>query len=123
MTDFSKRIGKFADKVEKRSVALARRSARDVANEANLPRAKGGRMPVDTGFLRASIRAALGDMPREGSGSVTRVIAQWKFDKPLYIGWTANYAREQEYKNGFVRGAAEKWAQIVERNAKELGAA
>lgn len=44
-------------------LAVVQGSIRDMTNDMQIPVAKGGRMRVDTGFLRASARASLNGMP------------------------------------------------------------
>ena len=80
-------------------------TALGVVNEAQTPKGRGGRMPVDTGFLRRSIRAALGTMPNESSGSPAATLISAGLDQDVVIGWTADYAWFQEIRNGFMRGA------------------
>ena len=101
-------------------------------------------MRVLTGFLRASIQGAIGHMPsgpttndggyggkRKYSGDqiaagepVIVTLLRWDPFKEtaLFIGWTANYARHREYKDGFMRGAVEMWDVTVEKAAKRVGA-
>ena len=139
MGDFSNQIKKWGAKYERRLRAVGRGSVQEVVSIAQRPVGNGGRMRVDTGFLRASIQAGLGAMPRGpttndgGYGGkrkypvgaqidgtpVPAVLLQWDPAKPipLYIGWTANYARPREYKDGFLRGAVQKWPTIVRREA------
>jgi hypothetical protein len=128
--DFSRKVDKWVSKAEKRIRAVARTAVQDVVNDANTPR-PAGRMRVDTGFLRASIAAALGRMPSGerqnpgdtavpyNEGAVSAVLLRWQPGKDdLYVGWTANYARPREYRDGFLRGATEKWDEYVDSAAK-----
>ena len=107
---------------------------------AQHPLKGGGRMPIVTGFLRASIQAALGRMPEgptknEGNKTyaigqqvagapVSTVLLKWDPNKgePLFIGWTAVYARAMEARYGYLRGATEKWDITVAKAAKQAGA-
>lgn len=96
-------------------------------------------MRVDTGFLRGSLLASTSAMPKIDQnaappsdaapnsysydfGQIEGVIINANLESPLYIGYTASYAGIREYlgSNGhpdaFVRTAAQKWTQIVERN-------
>ena len=117
---FSRRIASLSSEYKKRMTNVLKDSAKEVADTANTPQAKGGRMPVDTGALRASIRAAVGSMPSGESEQVDVGIAMWNPGDTLYIGWLMNYARFMEYRYGYVRGAAEKWPDIVRRNASKV---
>jgi len=118
-----------------------RESAQRVIEDANTPKAKGGRMPVDTGFLRSSGLASTQSMPqiradaRPGSAAHYRageayslVIAGWNGKSPLYYGWTASYAAHVEFgtykmaPSAFMRGAAAKWGAIVKQVEREAKA-
>lgn len=97
----------------------------------------GGNMPVDTGFLRASLMASTkmpkprGGAPEEGKtysfdeGQVALVIAGAEIGDTLYAVYGANYARAVEYGHngapdrGFVRLAAQQWQGIVAEVAAE----
>lgn len=126
---FERKVDDFLKKSRRRLRNVARESVQQTMNIANEPQAKGGRMPVDTGFLRASIAGAVGTMPsgpsKRGGGSIPSVgldaaLGAWKPDngEAFYAGWTANYARFMEYRYGFMRGAAELWDQTVTREAR-----
>ncbi len=128
---------------EKRMIALMRQSLQDVINEAQLATAKGGRMRVDTGFLRASGQASLTGLPTGPSmkpDEATRhsfddgnaplhpsvVLLLGKGDDGLkmgatfYYGWTANYARYRELYDGFLEGALQNWSRIVAFNTDTI---
>jgi len=94
-------------------------------------------MRFDTGFLRASIQAALGTMPsgpttNEGGRTfsegqqvagepVSVTLLRWEPGRDtLFVGWTANYARFREAKDGFLRGAVELWPRTVDAAAKRV---
>jgi hypothetical protein len=107
--------------------AVFKESTKRVVSEAQ------ARIPVDTGFARASIRGSLSDMPqidpsmsrpKEGgsfsdSGEWVTTIASARLGDTIYVGWTANYVIYLEYgsssqaPSGFVRIAALQWQQIV----------
>lgn len=99
-----------------------------------------GRLPVDTGFLRASLQVSIGealpqliDTPEEGSfswdaGAVMLALDGAKLSDTVLAVYTAKYARRIEYgfrgkdKLGrtynqagtrFVALAAQRWPQIV----------
>lgn len=137
-------MGKFADqvaahrrKVEQRLRAAARGSVLDVVELAQRTRSRAppGRMPLVTGFLRASIQGAVGSMPsgpttNEGNKDYTSggtvageppsvAVLRWdpETGEEFFVGWTAVYARAMEAKYGFLRGAVEMWKPIVEGNA------
>ena len=122
---------------EKRMIALMRASLQDVINEAQLATGKGGRMRVDTGFLRASGQASLTGLPTgpsmkpdeatrhsvdDGSAAtnITVQLGQLKMGATFYFGWTANYARYRELYDGFLEGALQNWSRIVAFNTDTI---
>lgn len=148
---FGADLNKFTETYKKRLRATARTASQDMGNEVISTRGEGGRLPIDTGFLRASFGYQIGQPPRgpgtpvsgkEYNESVTGLpqavaLAKWDFEQPLFMGFTAVYARRLEFGfNGqdkagrfvsqpplaFVRGAAEKWPQFVESAARRARA-
>jgi len=129
---FSRQINQHAEKYERRMRQVFGASVEQLAELANTPTARGGRMRVDTGFLRSSLQAQRGSMPEGAStpasgaqynwsvSSVTAELLRWRPDDSLFLGWTANYAIFREYKDGFRRSAAQKWNSIVKANAKRF---
>jgi hypothetical protein len=125
---------------DRRLEAVFKESTQRVIEDAQLPRSKGGRMRVDTGFLRASGKVSHKKMPkikdnarpREGKtyspDPYSLEIAKTKIGQTLYFGYTASYADDREYgangqaPDGFLRGAVRKWQQIVNRVVSELKA-
>jgi hypothetical protein len=117
-------------------------SVQDTINQAQLQgpskkgTGKGGRMPVDTGFLRASGRASLEGLPSgpikgdkdkkypspdkyTSTPSVKTTIATLKLGGSLWFGWTADYANAMEVRYGFLGAALQNWQSNVEKNAIE----
>lgn len=112
--------------------AAAKTAVDAIVEDAQTPVAKGGRMRVDTGFLRNSIAAAVGSMPSgpsdpradaQGRGEVGLVVEQWSVRDPLYVGWTANYAVYREAYDGFMEGALQNWAKHVSSAVQEAAKA
>tara|TARA_R110002049_G_scaffold281333_1_gene460860 strand:+ start:21964 stop:22371 length:408 start_codon:yes stop_codon:yes gene_type:complete len=125
---FSLQVRKYTANYRRRANAVFKQSVQDVAQHASVPVAQGGRMRVKTGFLRNSIRGAIGSLPsgpsqRGGVSNnnavedVTLVIAGAEIGDTVYVGWTANYARPREYRDGFLASAAQKWPDFVDKNA------
>lgn len=127
-------------RMDKRMKAAAQLSVQRVVERAErVEGEQGGRMRIDTGFLRASGGAALGTMPRGPARNPGRkkyplgttltgmplpvALAQWDFTKPLNYGWTANYALAREAKDKFVVGAAQLWPRIVKQAISEVKSA
>lgn len=134
--------GSFAADVEdwvretnERVEAVMRASLNDVVENAQTPVAKGGRMRVDTGFLRASGRASLDGWPSGPSEkpadalpnsftwdgeTIIAVLAKLKVGDTFFFGWTANYAEYRELYDGFLEAALQNWARIVAFNTDTL---
>lgn len=93
---------------------------------------EGGRMRVDTGFLRASGQASLNGMPQGptrgdpdktypyDTGSVILAIGTLQLGATFYFGWTAAYARIREAYDGFLEAAVQKWPIFVARNTETI---
>lgn len=130
---FSATLDEWARKSKNRMNAINRQSIQDVIDDAQTPLAKGGRMHVDTGFLRASGSASNTGMPSgpvrgdsnvpnyysPDSGAVETVIAKTEIGTPFFFGWTAAYARIREQKDAFLRLAAQKWPTFVRQNVQK----
>ncbi|WP_290687304.1 MULTISPECIES: hypothetical protein [unclassified Haematobacter] len=132
MKSFSSQVEERIATYEKRLNAVFKASVQDAAEEMTRPMAKGGRMRVDTGFLRASLMASTSApprinptaRPRDGAsyrpdGTVEAVILGASIDSTIYLGFTASYAGVREYKDGFVEAALLNWDAIVQRNARK----
>lgn len=123
---------------EKRMTAVMRASLQDLIDNAQTPTAKGGRMRVDTGFLRASGQASLNGMPTgpergerterhaydDGNSgldqSIIVTLGKLTIGATFYFGWTAAYARYRELYDGFLEGAVQHWPRIVAINTDIL---
>lgn len=131
MSNFKQQVIDFQRKAELAMRATLRESAQDLTEEALEPKAKGGRMPVDTGALRNSFVAGVNSFP---SGPTTPEGLSTDFDLSplllainkvnvgdrLVIGTAMNYAAIQEAKSGFIRLAAQNWVPICEAAAKRV---
>lgn len=124
---FSAQVDAWIAKSERLSMAVLQQATQAVINDANTPVAKGGRMRVDTGFLRNSLKAKIGSMPSgtatAGSWSDTEVVLTLTRLQPgqvFYVGWLANYARPREHYDGFLRMAVQKWQERVDAAARQL---
>jgi hypothetical protein len=142
--NFSADIKGWIGRTREDTMNVLRMSAQDVIDKMQTPTAKGGNMPVDTGFLRSSLVAKIGDMPsgmktREKSGknayasenaaldtTITLVINNMKAGDVLWAIYLANYAGYQEYGtkymtgHAFVRLAAQNWQSIVAQNVAKV---
>lgn len=136
MGKFTAQVESWVRETQRRMVAVRNAATEMVVDDAQLSTAKGGRMRVDTGFLRASGQMSLTGMPTGPSRpadtakpfqyndgvSVTPVeaiLVSASLDVKIYFGWTANYARARESKDGFLRLAAQKWPDFVNQSTAE----
>jgi hypothetical protein len=146
---FSATVDTWVDETEARMLAVFREAAQRVIelmqkvgpSVANPDGGEGGNMPVDTGFLRASLLATLNspsdairfkpdnvDAFSYSDGAVSLVILGAQIGDTIYAVYTANYARFVEYgANGragyaFVRLAAQNWQQVVDEVARDAQA-
>lgn len=144
---FKAQVDKWVLETKERMEAVTRSAIGDLIEEAQRPgpsRAnpgmnKGGKMPVDTGFLRASGMSNLNSMPigpskRENNEpnsypspndyvttpKVTVDLARMTYSDDFYFGWTAEYARAIEARYAFVDAAIQNWQQYVNNRANEL---
>ena len=121
-------INQWVAQSRARLEAVWKTAAQDIVREIQTPRAKNGRMPVDTSFLRNSFAADInaapsgdGDSPYS-SGPISIVINRAKIGDRVVFGWGANYAIYMEAKYSFIRSAAQNWQQIVDKSAQKVRA-
>lgn len=133
---FTAQVDAIVAKTEKRMTALARESIQRTIDDAQTPVGKGGRMRVDTGFLRASGQPSYNGMPSGPSrgdktepnsytaddGAVTVALAKLELGAIFYFGWTANYAKYREAFDGFLGVAVQKWPDTVAKVTEEIKA-
>ena len=140
---FVVQVDEWVLKTKQRTEAVIKASAQDVIELMQTPVKRGGNMPIDTGFLRASLRVNLtGPVPMananpyveansapEYNGAVAvAAIAGLDVGKTLWATYGAEYAAHVNYGvNGrvgrqFVGLAAQKWGSIVHKNVVALKA-
>jgi len=138
--NFATQIEDWVRRTEQRMTAVFRESTQEtveimqrVGPSKRNPQGAGGAMPVDFGFLRASLVVSLTGLPpmtrapSEGrsysynEGGATLAIAGAEIGDTIYAGYSANYAAFVEYgtsntpPRGFVRFAASQWVATVNR--------
>jgi hypothetical protein len=133
-------IEAFVKESEARMLAVVRLSLDDMINDMQTPTAKGGRMRVDTGFLRASGRGSLEGFPagpnQKPAGAQTgqytghldtydgsalnAVLLNMKLDDTFYWGWVAAYAPTREVYDGFMDTAIQNWQSYVNANSEQF---
>lgn len=128
-------IEQFVLKSQQRLEAVVKNSIQDVTEMAQTPVAKGGRMRVKTGFLRASGRASTEGFPSgpsvrpadaqdnsyEYNGeAVNALLINMNLGDTFYFGWTANYAAIREMRDGFLETATQNWQQFINANSERF---
>lgn len=125
--DLGSQLDAWTKQTRERMLAVAKGATQEFVARAQ------SRIPVDTGFARASARGSLESMPlidpsaqgnpgQSYSADLSQIILLINSAKPgqtIYIGWTANYVQQLEWghsdqaPNGFVGITALEWPQIV----------
>lgn len=121
-------VSRFADKTADQMLRVAKQSIQDTLRMAQTTVAKGGDMPVDTGFLRNSLVTEVrGAQVGEGADSYTLGISRLELGDPFQVAWTAEYAVPRHYMVGVGQGgglwrdkAAQKWSTFVAQNARRV---
>ena len=119
-------IAEWVAKSEARLDAVWKTAAQDIVREMQTPRAKNGRMPVQTSFLRNSFSADINKTPSGNgnsaytSGPISIVINRAKIGDTVVFGFAAQYAIFVEVKYSFIRHAAQNWQQIVNKAAQKV---
>lgn len=127
---FTASIDAFIAKSNARIEYVIKDASQRLIEDVQTPRAKGGNMRVDTGFLRNSGMARIGGLPSgEEKNSGTPVnwdasetittINRLRVGEKLYFGWVANYAQPRENQDGFMRRAAQNWQLHVKESVEE----
>jgi len=138
---FAAQVSDWVRETKARTDAVYRESAQRVVETMQVPRAAGGNMRVDTGFLRASLVATTtGILPplqakpdgvaafAYDAGQINLVINGADITNTITVAYTANYARPREYGSRgqpgdrFVALAAQQWQRIVSEVATEAQA-
>ena len=133
-------IEDFVVKSNDRLLAVMSNSLRDMVEDMQTSTGKGGRMRVDTGFLRASGRASLegfpsgnGNQPADAPvGQYTGIYDNWTVDSlnavllnmelgdTFFWGWVAVYAPTREIYDGFMDTAIQNWQGYVTTNSERF---
>lgn len=128
MSSFSADIDAWVKETQDRLERVFKASAQKTFHMAQVTISDGGRMRVDTGFLRLSGQASLSGIP---SGPSDRkndampqsddglVLLRAKLGDVITYGWTANYAEFRNYKDGFMTDATQKWQQTVDQVTRD----
>jgi HK97 gp10 family phage protein len=134
MASFAASIDDWVRQTDERMLAVFQEATQRTVSLAQ------ERIPVDTGYARASIRASLTEMPqidlqsrgnrntqyKYDDSSIVATIASAKLDETIYIGWTASYVQFLEYgsskqaPNGFIGLAVQQWQHTIDQVTMEL---
>jgi len=124
---FAAQIRNFEKKTLEKLRRIIQIAAQSAFQDAQKPIGEGGRMPVDTGFLRDSEQSGLnGSVIAKGQDTYVLSIAQVKIGDVLFLVWTAEYAAYVEYGTSrmparfFMRGAAQQWQRFVDEAARKV---
>lgn len=148
--NFSAQVHDIIRRNTRLMTAVVQESTQDLINETQKPKGKGGKMPLDTGFLRASGRLSLTGVPTGPTRPATKAAPKIKglrgaakrsheakrarsnvsadsvsvggveLGGSIYWGWTAIYARRQELKNGFLSSNLRNWQKFVDGAVRKL---
>ena len=119
-------LDQWTKKTEKRIDAVLKDATQSVIAVAQQTKAKGGRMPVDTGNLRNSLQSSVaGGAVGEGASSYILAAAGMKGGDVATFTWTAEYAAAVNNGNNgrpgahFVEGAVDEWPAIVRASIRK----
>lgn len=132
---FAAQVDEWVAETEQRMTAVFRQSTQETVSIAQ------SLVPIDTGFLRASVRASRESMPPIdpksagngspvpfNSGNITLTIADARLGDTIFVGYTANYAlyvhdgTSRMAPRPFVALAAQQWSATVNRVTEDLKA-
>lgn len=134
---FSAQIAQWVKDVDGAAEAVFREASQQVLSQAQAS------VPVDSGFLRASLQAELnaepdaipdwspaspGERYSGPQGGYVATVGASTLGDTIKARWTAKYAGYVEYgtsrmaARGFVRQAVQRWPQIVAAAEAKLGA-
>ena len=113
-------LDQWVRKAERRIDAVLKDATQSVVAVAQVTKAKGGKMPVDTGNLRNSLLSSVsGGASGQGAESYIMAAAGMKGGDVATFTWTAEYAAAVNNGNNgrpgahFVEGAVDQWPAIV----------
>lgn len=135
---FEAQVSAWVAATKQRTIAVRNESAQRIVEIAQRPVSAGGRMRIDTGFLRASALATTSTaLPGPtfkpdavsrfayDAGQIALTIAGAELDDVITVVWTANYARPRNYGSRGQPGdhfrdlAAQQWTNVVSQVAAE----
>lgn len=137
MTSFSATVDAWVSETVDRTERVFKGAAQEVIKDAQLTVAKGGRMPVVSSNLRNSLVSGLNGSTSLSGPEAYRISLIAKLGDTIEGGWTMPYAMRIEFgftgtdslgrsynqaPRFFLRGAAQKWPAIVQKEAAKAKA-
>lgn len=139
---YSAQVDRDVADTKAKLLAVHKEAVQRQVEDMQTPVGAGGNLRVDTGFLRASLKAAVGQAnfamtaPPDGeavkfsydAGEVTLIIAQAQIEDAIEVVYTANYALAREFGargqpgDRWVALAGQRWQQNVEGVVADLKA-
>lgn len=139
---YTAQVDKDVAAIKALMLAVRNESIERQVEDMQTPVGAGGNLRVDTGFLRSTLRGAIGEAnfnvtykPTDGaaafsydSAAIVLVIANAELSDPVEVVYTANYALAREFGargqpgDRWVGLASQRWVQNVERVAAEAKA-
>ena len=140
---FDLKVSKVCLELKEELLGAVKNAIRNTVEEAQKPRNDGGKMPVDTGFLRWSGTASLNKVPtgllegrlrgkgevgvlpeyklgNEGGKMLNTCLIDMKVGDTFYFAWTARYAYYQEMKCGFMESAVMNFGSYLDKELRRL---
>lgn len=138
---FETHIDQIVANTKEKMLDVTKEALSRTIEEMQVPTSKGGKMRVDTGFLRNSAVAEINALPSGVSTGRKRkkgeigILSEYEDDNmgptgvkigdleigdTFYFGWTANYARIREAYDGFMESALMNWQKHVDDAVRML---
>ena len=137
--NFKAQVDKFTVDTEEKFLIVIKDSIQDLVKEATKSEEYGGKMHVDTGFLRSTGTGAINQIPRgpdqgrkrnpgetgviyhsDPVGSIQGLLPKLKIGDTFYYGWTAHYASIREMYDNFLKSASQKWSYFIRKNGRKF---
>lgn len=139
--DFETQIDNIVVNTQNKLLAVVQQALGDTIEEMNTTVDNGGKMRVDTGFLRNSGVAQINSIPvgpstgrkrksgevgilseysDDNTGPIGVKLAELELGDIFYFGWTARYAEIREAYDGFLESALSNWQTNVDNAVNKL---
>lgn len=114
MASFEDQVKKWVGGSKAKAEAALKTAVQDMTAEMNRPRARGGRMPIDTGFLTNS--GSADGIP------VAVALMRWRplQGETFTYGWSANYAPVMNARYAFRDAPVQNWQEYVKNAVNKV---